>query len=145
MVLARRTPLSRLMNLDRWFDEMDPFRRDQNGESSVTTWAPRVDIYEEGENLVFECEAPGVEREDLDVSVENNRLTIRGERREEREVESDDREYLRSERIYGTFQRTFALPENVDHEDIQAEYEDGVLKVSIPAAQHALKQRIEIQ
>lgn len=145
MAIRRRSPLQGLLNPDRWFDEMSPIRREDDGDTDVTSWAPRVDIYEQGDNLVFECEAPGVEKDDLDVSMENNRLTIRGQRREEREVGSEDRDYLRSERIYGTFQRTFSLPENVDREDIHAEYEDGVLKVRVPVAEHALRQQIEIE
>ncbi len=145
MALSRRSPMRRLMNLDRWFDELDPFDRDRNGDTSVTTWTPRVDVYEREDRLVFECEAPGLEKEDLDVSLENNRLTIRGERREEREVESDDRDYLRSERIYGTFQRTFALPDTVERAEIQAEYNDGVLTVSVPVRSEARKKSIEVQ
>lgn len=145
MAISRQSPIRRLMNLDRWFDELSDQEGDGNGEASVTTWTPRVDIYEKGDDLVFEVEAPGLQKDDLDVSVENNRLTIRGQRREEREVEADDRDYLRSERIYGTFQRTFALPDDVKHDDINAEYNDGVLEVSVPVTQAADRKSIPVE
>jgi HSP20 family protein len=88
-------------------------------------------------------EMPGLKRENIELDVENNVLTIRGEKREERTEGQEGRFHL-SERRYGTFTRSFVLPSSVDAEHIQASFEDGVLRVTIPKSERALKRRIEV-
>ena len=141
-LLSRRSPLGNLMELENRLGDL--FSWDEGDESALTVWRPRVDVYEEGDNIIFECEAAGVNKDDIDVSIENNRLTISGTRHEEKTIEKEDRDYYRSERVYGAFQRTFTLPEGVDAEQVNANFNNGVLMVTLPKAPEAKKKSIEI-
>ena len=105
-------------------------------------WLPPVDIVEEGDRLVFRAELPGVAREDIDVKVENGTLTLRGEKRQEKETGGESA--YRIERLYGAFHRSFTLPTSVDTEKIQARYKDGVLELVLPKAAEARPRRIAI-
>ena len=98
--------------------------------SGLSTWAPAVDIYETENELVLKTDLPDVKEKDLDIRVENNLLTIRGERRFEEKVKEDN--YLRIERNYGSFSRSFGLPNTVNTEAINADYNNGVLTVELP-------------
>lgn len=144
MALARRSPFGLLRDLERQLD--DAFKGDNgsSSEPSLSRWSPKVDVYEEGDNIVFEIEAAGVNKDDIDISIEDNRLVIRGERREERKTD-EDRDYYRSERFFGTFQRSFALPDTIDADAVEASYDDGVLNVSLPKAEEARRKSIEIE
>jgi len=106
-------------------------------------WLPPVDIVEEGDRLVFRAELPGVAREDIDVKVENGTLTLRGEKRQEKEAGNESA--YRIERHYGVFHRSFTLPTSVDTENIQARYKDGVLELILPKAPEARPRRIAIK
>lgn len=106
-------------------------------------WNPRVDIYEGQNELVLEAELPGLKREDFDLSLENNVLTLRGERKFEKRDEADN--YHRVERAYGTFARSFTLPQTVQAENAAAAYKDGVLRVTLPKREEVKAQRIEIK
>ena len=106
------------------------------------SWAPSVDIFEHEGNLVLKAELPGVDPKDVDVRVENNVLTLRGERKFETEVKKE--KYHRVERAYGTFSRSFTLPNVVDTEKIKADYKDGVLQVTLPKHERALPKQINI-
>lgn len=105
-------------------------------------WNPSVDIFENKEQIVLEAELPGMSREDFDLSVENNVLTLRGERRFEKKEESDN--YHRVERSYGSFSRSFTLPQTVSGEGATAEYHNGVLRVTLPKREEVKARRIEI-
>jgi HSP20 family protein len=106
-------------------------------------WNPTVDIYENKDQIVIEAELPGMNREDFDLSFENNVVTLRGERRFEKKDESDN--YHRVERSYGSFTRSFTLPPTVSGEGISAEYRNGVLRVALPKREEVKARRIEIQ
>lgn len=142
MTLMRRSPTSLLEDFNR---RMENLLGEANGAGELSTWRPRTDVYQDGDELVFEVEAPGIARDDLDVSIEGNRLTLSGERREEKDVEEDDRNYYRSERFYGTFQRSYTLPGEVDPGDVEAHFDDGVLTVRVPQVQGAGQHSIEIE
>jgi HSP20 family protein len=105
-------------------------------------WTPSVDIYENKDQIVLEAELPGMKREDFDLSVENNVLTLRGERRFEKREEQDN--YHRVERSYGSFTRSFTLPQTVSGEGAAAEYKNGVLRVTLPKREEVKARRIEI-
>lgn len=105
-------------------------------------WNPTVDIYENKDHIVLEAELPGMNREDFDLTVENNVLTLRGERRFEKKDEADN--YHRVERSYGSFTRSFTLPQKVSGEGAAAEYRNGVLRVSLPKREEVKARRIEI-
>src|SRR5262245_34778396 len=128
MAIVRWDPFRDLAHLqdrmNRIFDES--FRGVQRGGEEDWTsgsWAPLVDIYEQDGNLVLKAELPGVDAKDVDVRVENNVLTLRGERKWNNEVKRDS--YHRVERAYGAFTRSFTLPNVIDTEKIKAEYRDG--------------------
>ena len=105
-------------------------------------WTPTVDIYENKDNIVLEAELPGMNREDFELSVENNVLTLRGERRFEKRDEGDN--YHRVERAYGQFSRSFTLPQTVSAENAAAEYKNGVLRVVLRKREEVKARRIEI-
>jgi HSP20 family protein len=112
--------------------------QDQN----LTTWAPAVDIYEGEHELVVKADLPDVKPEELDIRVENNILTIRGERKFEKKT--DEKNYLRVERAYGSFARSFSLANTVNTEAIKADYKDGVLTLSIPKREEAKPKQIKV-
>ncbi len=134
-------------NLTSFQDQMnrlfeDAFFRGRADDSALTTWAPAVDIYETQDELVVKADLPEVSEKDLDVRVENNMLTIRGDRKFEREVSEDS--YLRVERSYGSFTRSFSLPNTVNTEAIKAEYRNGVLTVRMPKREESKPKQIKV-
>jgi HSP20 family protein len=118
----------------------DTFAR--SGEGELASWSPAVDIYETEGELVVKADLPDIKGKDIDIRVENNTLTIRGERKFEEKVNKDN--YLRVERAYGTFTRSFSLPNTVNTEGIQAEYHDGVLTVHLPKREESKPKQIKI-
>ena len=124
-----------------WGSAYDRGREDVTSRGS---WLPPVDIYETGaREIVLKAELPGLRREDIDLTVENSTLTIRGERRREEDVTED--RYHRLERTHGSFQRSFTLPQTVDAARVRAEYRDGVLTVVLPQREEAHPRQIEVQ
>ncbi len=105
-------------------------------------WSPHVDIYENKDHLSLEVELPGMNKEDIHITFENNVLTLSGERRFEKK--NEEQNYHRVERVYGTFTRSFTLPNTVSGEGITAEYRDGVLRLSLPKKEEVKARRIEI-
>jgi len=105
-------------------------------------WAPTVDIYENKDQIVLEAELPGMNREDFELTIENNVLTLRGERRFEKKSESDN--YHRVERTYGSFARSFTLPQTVSGDGATAEYKNGVLRVVLQKREEVKARRIEV-
>jgi HSP20 family protein len=116
--------------------------RTRDDESSLTTWAPAVDIHETPNELVVKADLPDVDEKDIDVRVENNLLTIRGERKFEKSVPAEN--YLRVERTYGAFSRSFSLPNTVNPESIRAEYKNGVLTVSLPKREESKPRQVKV-
>jgi len=110
--------------------------------SALTTWAPAVDIYETENELVIKADLPEVNEQELDVRVENNTLTISGERKFEDKVKEEN--YLRVERSYGSFSRSFSLPTTVNTEAIKAEYKNGVLTVELPKRAESKPKQVKI-
>jgi len=111
-------------------------------EETMQAWAPLCDIYEEGDNIVVKAELPGIDRNDIDIQVENNVLSLRGDRKREKEMKSDNS--YRTERFYGTFSRSFTLPMSVDTARIKAEYNDGVLQITLPKVEEAKPRKIKV-
>lgn len=107
-------------------------------------WLPPVDIYENDKHeIVLKAELPGIRREDLDIRVENNLLTIRGERKRDEETKQES--YHRVERSYGAFNRSFALPSTVATDQVSAEFKDGVLTIALPAREEAKPRQIQVK
>lgn len=105
-------------------------------------WSPSVDIFENKENLVIEADLSGMKRDDVDVSIENNILTLRGERKFEKKDDGDN--YHRVERSYGSFSRSFTLPQTVTSEGAAADFSNGVLRVTLKKREETKARKIEI-
>lgn len=127
-------------------DEMNrlftPQAQGQEGEFARGAWSPCVDIFEDQNRLIVEAELPGMNREDFEVSVENNVLTLKGERKFEKRTEGDN--YHRVERSYGSFTRQFTLPQTVTAEGATADFDNGVLRVGLPKREETKARKIEI-
>ena len=140
------------MALIRWnpFNEAERFNRDFNNlftggrqYDCGCDWTPKVDIFEEERAITLSVELPGMVKDNVTVNVEDGILTLSGERKLENEEKQDG--YTRIERSYGSFERTFSLPKTVDQDNITANMESGVLKVSLPKREEALPKQIEVQ
>lgn len=129
--------------MNRVFNDLHGYgTRDEDALSTRGSWVPPVDIYEHDNALVVKAELPDMKREDIDVTVEQSTLTIRGERKLSNEVKRDS--FHRIERAFGSFSRAFSLPSTVDVDKIQAEYKDGVLTVKLPLRDEAKPRTIQI-
>src|SRR6476619_7097133 len=128
-VVTRWDPFREFSTLQ---DRMNRLFRDSYGDGreealTTSTFAPPVDVYEDEHNITLKIEVPGIDEKDVDVSIENNTLTVRGERRFEKEEKEEN--FQRVERMYGSFTRSFTLPNTVNPEQISAHYDKGVLKI----------------
>jgi HSP20 family protein len=141
--ITRFEPFRGLSNLHEQFNRFfnEPFRTYAD-ESAMTAWAPAVDIYETPNELVVKADLPDVNEKDIDVRVENNLLTIHGERKFEKSISEEN--FLRVERSYGTFSRSFSLPNTVNAEAIKAEYKNGVLNVTLPKREESKPRQVKV-
>jgi HSP20 family protein len=119
------------------------FNRSGDNELMRGAWSPSVDIYENKDQIVLEAELPGLRPEDVNISVENNVLTIHGERKFEKKDEQDN--FHRVERSYGSFTRSFTLPPTVATDNVDAIFENGMLKLTLAKREEAKPRRIEIK
>jgi len=110
---------------------------------AASTWTPAVDIYETPETVVMKAELPGLSRDDIEIQIRDNTLTLKGERRFAKDVQQEN--YLRIERAYGAFQRSFTLPATIQRENIRAVFLDGVLELTLPKAEEAKPKKIAIE
>jgi HSP20 family protein len=142
-ILTRWEPVRGLTSLQDQVNRVFHEAFDRTGEdSSLSAWAPSVDIYETEHELVVKADLPEIDPKDLDIRVENNILTIRGERKFAKQVNED--KYLRVERSYGSFARSFTLASTVNPEAIKADYQNGVLTLSIPKREEAKPKQIKV-
>ena len=142
--IARWEPFSGLSNLQEQVNRLfsDATFRGRGDEAALTTWAPPVDIYETESELVVKADLPDLQEKDIDIRIENNLLTIRGERKYEKNISQDN--YLRVERTYGAFSRSFSLPTTVNAEAIRADYTNGVLTVKVPKREEAKPRQVKV-
>ena len=143
-VLTRWEPFREFSTLQ---DRMNRLFRETQGNSqdeslTSSSFAPAVDVYEDEHNVTLKIEVPGIDEQDIDVRVENNTLTVHGERKIEKEEKEEN--YRRVERQYGSFTRTFNLPPTVDAEKVQADYDKGVLKITLPKKAEAKPKQIKV-
>ncbi|MGA7625329.1 MAG: Hsp20/alpha crystallin family protein [Candidatus Acidiferrales bacterium] len=120
----------------------DNFTRERSGHADLAAWAPPVDIYETENELVVKAELPDLQDKDIDVRITNNTLTIRGERKFEKDVKEEN--YLRIERAYGSFMRSFSLSNTVSSENIRADYRNGVLTLHMAKREESKPKQIKI-
>ncbi len=142
-LLTRWDPFRELSTLqdrmNRLFQDFAPGRED---ELMTTGFVPPVDVYEDEHAITLKLEVPGVEQKDIDVRLENSTLTIRGERKFEKEEKEEN--FHRIERRYGSFARSFSLPNTVDAEQASAEFENGVLKIRLAKKAEAKRKQIKV-
>ena len=127
--------------INRMFDSF--FRGPEEDGLQTTSWNPLVDVTENDHSYLLNVELPGVSRNDVKIVVQDNQLTIRGEKKQEKESKNSNTH--RVERSYGSFQRTFTLPTTVRAEKIEANYNDGVLTITVPKAEEAKAKEIEVK
>jgi len=141
MSLVRWEPFRDLLALQERLNRGFEANR-QTGEEQLGTWAPAVDIYETEKEIVLKADLPGMNLADVDISLNNNVLSVRGERKFEKDVKEDN--YHRVERTYGNFVRTFTLPNTVNADQIEASYENGVLRITMPKREEARPKQIKV-
>jgi len=142
MAISRWYPIREVATLQ---DRVNSLFQDLSGDSQTVTaasFAPAVDVYENGEKVVLKLDVPGIKEEDLDIRVENQTLTVSGERKFENEEKEEN--FHRIERRYGSFYRSFTLPTTVDTENVAASYEAGVLKLELKKKASAQPKQIKI-
>jgi HSP20 family protein len=129
--------------MDHFFDDLVPFSwsRD-NSSKELRTWSPSADISEDEKEYVVRMDIPGMEKNDIKVNYQDGRITITGERKTEGKEEKKD--YIRRERYYGSFYRSFTLPEPIKDEEIKATFKDGVLKLAVPKAEVVKPKSIKV-
>lgn len=145
MAIVRWEPFRDLVVTQDRFNRLfnDAFSNVFGGEELThRTWAPPVDIYETDHDLVLKAELPGIDPKDLDIRVENGTLYLKGERKHESETKEEN--YHRIERSYGSFVRTFALPNSVSTENVKADYKDGVLTLTMAKREEAKPKTIKV-
>jgi len=142
MAITRWDPFREVLALQNRMNSL--FRGMDEGESPMTTAAfmPAADVYEDDKKILLKLEVPGIEEKDLDVSVENNTLTVKGERKFEKEEKEEC--FHRIERRYGSFYRAFTLPSTVDTEHVSANYTNGVLKLELKKKPEAQPKQIKV-
>src|SRR5438552_4191470 len=144
-LITRYDPFREFVTLQ---DRMSRLFRDPRGpegqdESLTTTaFAPLVDVYEDEHNITLKIEVPGIDEKDIDVRIENNTLTVHGERKFEKEEKEEN--FRRVERQYGSFTRSFTLPNTVDAEQVQAHYEQGILKIQLAKKAEAKPKQVKV-
>jgi len=143
-VLTRWDPFRDLVALQNRMNRLFDEQYGSGREESLTTGAfvPPVDIYEDEHSIQLKLEVPGIDEKDLDIKVENNTLTVSGERKFEKEEKEEN--FHRVERRYGSFTRSFTLPNTVNTEDIQADYNAGVLKIRLAKRAEAKPKQIKV-
>jgi HSP20 family protein len=144
MVVTKWEPLKDLMALqdrmNKLFDET--FSRGAQ-DVDVGTWSPPVDILEQGDEIIIKIEIAEVDQKSIDIKVEGNALSIKGERKLEEGTKRED--YLRLERPYGTFCRSFSLPTTVDQEKVNASHNDGILRIVLPKKEETKPKQIKVE
>src|SRR5438034_2646711 len=143
-VVTRWDPFREFSTLQ---DRMNRLFRDSYGDAreealTTSTFAPPVDVYEDEHNITLKIEVPGIEEKDIDVRIENNTLTVHGERKFEKEEKEEN--FRRVERQYGSFTRSFTLPTTVDAETVQAHYDKGILKIQLAKKAEAKPRQIKV-
>jgi HSP20 family protein len=142
MAITRWDPFREVVVLQNRVNSLFRDLNDGGDPVAAASFAPAVDIYEDGEKVVLKLEVPGIEEKDLDVRVENRTLTVKGERKFE--AEEKEQNFHRIERRYGSFFRAFTLPSTVDTENVQAAYNAGVLKLELKKKPEAQPKQIKI-
>lgn len=143
--LTRRPRARTLRNLQREVDSIFDqfFGRSDEGESTSAVWAPQTDLSETEDAFHIRLDVPGMSKEDITINLQDRMLTISGTRESKETQEGED--YVRVERAFGNFHRTFTLPSDVNQENVEATYDNGVLSIHVPKTEESKPQQIEIE
>ncbi len=142
-MFTRYDPFREFVTLQDRMSRLFPRGPEGQDEALTTTaFAPPVDVYEDEHNVTLKIEVPGIDEKDIDVRIENNTLTVHGERKFEKDEKEEN--YRRVERQYGSFTRTFTLPNTVNQESVQANYDKGVLKITLAKKAEAKPKQIKV-
>lgn len=145
MAIIRWDPFRDLITLrekmNRLFEEAFTSRGEEK-DLVASTWTPSVDIYETEHALILSAEVPGIDEKDIEIKIEDNTLTIKGERKFEKETKEEN--YHRIERAYGSFYRSFSLPHYIDQDNIEAEHENGILKITMPKKAELKPRKVKV-
>ncbi len=146
MALIRWDPFREMSGLQERMNRLfsDIRSRSPFGEEELAqgAWIPAVDIFETNDSIVLKAELPGVKKEEIGVEVKDNTLTLKGEKKFEKEVKEEN--YHRIERSYGSFQRAFTLPNTVQPENVRAKFKDGILEITLPKHEEARPKQIKV-
>jgi HSP20 family protein len=146
MAIIRWDPFRDVVTLrermNRMFEDVFSGRAEEGRDKTTSTWAPSVDIFETEKELVLTAEIPGIDEKDIEIKIEDNTLSLKGERTFEKETKEEN--YHRIERSYGSFYRAFTLPNSIDPERIQATHENGVLKITMPKRDELQPRKVKI-
>jgi len=146
MAITKWDPFKDLMllrdRMNRLFEDLVSSPRFEDSDLIKSTWSPAVDIYETENELVLTAELPGVEEKDVEIKIEDNTLALKGERKFEKETKEEN--YHRIERAYGSFFRSFSLPNYIDQDKIAAEYENGLLRIHMPKRAEVKPRKVKI-
>jgi HSP20 family protein len=152
MMITKWQPRPPLLSAWNPFEELGGFRRVfdepfaaclREGVMTTGEWKPLMDVVETKDGISLKVEVPGIKQEDINISLEDNTLTVKGERKNESEVSEEG--YTRIERSYGTFQRSVVLPQTVDANRVKATYRDGVLEIQLPKREEARPKAIKVE
>jgi HSP20 family protein len=145
MAITRWDPFREVMTLQNRLNSLFDYNRgaEENEPVSTASFVPPVDIYEDDHKIVLKLEVPGMRQEDLDIQMENNNLTVRGERKFENEEKEEN--FHRIERRYGSFYRAFTIPNTVNPESVKADYDAGVLRIQLEKKAEAKPKQIKVQ
>jgi HSP20 family protein len=142
MAITRWDPFRELATIQDRMNRLFQDSYGQDQELATSAFAPPVDVYEDEHNIVLKVEVPGIDEKDIDIRLENNTLVVRGERKFEQEEKQEN--FQRVERRYGTFVRTFTLPNTVNSENVKADYEKGVLRITLEKKAEAKPKQIKV-
>ncbi len=146
MNLVRWSPFRDFTDLQERFNQLlktDMWKENDSNDFAMNSWSPSTDIYKTKDDYVFKLEIPGMNKDDIQIEFNNDTLTIKGDRKEEKEINKED--YHRTERCCGSFSRSFNLPKNVDEKNIDASMKDGILELRIPKKEEAKIKAIPIK
>lgn len=145
MAIVKYSPFRDLRNLQEQMNRLLDLAWSREGGEELRegAWQPPVDIFEDENSVVIKAELPGIDQQDIEVRIEDNTLTLRGERKHEEEVRKEN--YHRIERYYGGFQRSFSLPHTIDRERVKATCDRGVLTITLPKREETKPKQINVE
>ncbi len=145
MAIVKYNPFGELRSIQEQMNRLLDlaWQKETGEELKEGLWQPPVDIYEDSESVVIKAELPDIDQKDIEVKIEDNTLTLRGERKQEKDLKKEN--YHRIERYYGTFQRSFSLPHTINQEKVKASCERGVLTITLPKREETKPKQINVE